>query len=372
LAVIDALRTLHPEAEFLWVGSEGGPERDLVSREDIPFEAVQGGPIVGVGTRALGSSARLAVGVGQASLVVMRFKPEAVLSTGGWPTIPATMASWGRAPIVIAMPDVEPGTTIQYLSRIAKRIAVPAEESVRFFKTGQAVVTGYPIRAGLLRAAGYGALGETPESGPPDQSAARRQAQEHFGLDPDLPTLLVFGGSKGARSINEALLDALPDLLPRCQILHLSGTLDADSVAERAGERRGGLPESQAARYHGYAYLHSDEMALALACADLVTSRSGASTLGEFPLFGLPAILVPYPHAWRYQKTNAEALAERGAAARLDDDHLAAGLLPLTRRLLDDPDERARMSQSARALARPDAAARIARLMIDLTRMAIT
>jgi UDP-N-acetylglucosamine--N-acetylmuramyl-(pentapeptide) pyrophosphoryl-undecaprenol N-acetylglucosamine transferase len=127
-------------------------------------------------------------------------------------------------------------------------------------------------------------------------------------LDPALPVLLVFGGSKGARSINRALLEALPGLLPEMQVLHISGNLDWPEVEAARSALSTGEAAAWAERYHAFPYLH-DEMGAALAAADLVVARAGASTLGEFPALGLPAILVPYPHAWRYQKVNADYLA---------------------------------------------------------------
>ena len=127
------------------------------------------------------------------------------------------------------------------------------------------------------------------------------------------------------------------------------------------------LPEKSAGRYHLHSYLHED-MGLALAAADLVVSRAGAGTLGEFPLFGLPAIVVPYPHAWRYQKVNADYLTERGAALRLDDASLADELLTTVRGLLADDDARQAMARSALALAAPDAARRVASELRTLAR----
>ncbi|HQE17199.1 MAG TPA: glycosyltransferase, partial [Aggregatilineales bacterium] len=182
-------------------------------------------------------------------------------------------------------------------------------------------------------------------------------------------TLLVFGGSRGARSINRALLAHLPDLLPYCQVLHISGTLDADEVQREAEALAGRIGEQLAARYHTYSYLHSDDMALALAAADLVLSRAGASTLGEFPLFGLPAILVPYPHAWRYQKTNADYLTTQGAAMRLDDDQLNDRLTPIVMQLLNR-DTLEQMAAASRALRRPDAARRAAEMLVEMAHTA--
>ncbi len=363
LAVVNALRALHPRAEVLWVGSRHGVERELVERAGLPFEGVAGGPIVGVGLRALPNAFRLLLGTLQSLRILGRFRPDALLITGGWATIPAALACWLRGvPVAIYLPDVEPGSAIRALSRLARRVAVTAPDSTAFFAPGKAVETGYPVREDVLNAAGFDALGE-PLAAPPD---ARAIARERFALSPDLPVLLVFGGSRGARSINQALLAQLPELLPHAQVLHISGTTDAADVQARAETLGAALSAETAARYHTFDYLHSGDMALALAAADLVVSRAGASTLGEFPLFALPAILVPYPHAWRYQKTNADYLATRGAAVRLDDDKLTEHLTPTVKQLLLDADRREHMAGAARALRRPAAAAHIAGLLAGL------
>ncbi|HEY4723874.1 MAG TPA: glycosyltransferase, partial [Anaerolineae bacterium] len=203
-------------------------------------------------------------------------------------------------------------------------------------------VTGYPVRSTMV-------------------AASRVEAVAHFGLTESRRTIMVFGGSRGARSINFALLDALDDLLNDYQIIHLSGDLDWPTVSERAKQ----LPGDKRVHYHPYPYLH-DDMGLAFAAADLVVSRAGASTLGEFPMFGLGAILVPYPYAWRYQKVNADYLASRGAAVRLNDEDLKMELSATIRGLLRDPERLAAMRAASRALAVPDAAKRIADELLQL------
>jgi undecaprenyldiphospho-muramoylpentapeptide beta-N-acetylglucosaminyltransferase len=370
LAVADALQAGQPGVEFLWVGSPTGPEGDLVARYGMAFESVHSGPLAGVGLRALTSLPRIGRGVVEALRIVQRFDPDLLLMTGGWVALPATLACWLRGvPIVITMPDVEPGGTIKILSRFARYVTVSASASVRLFKPGQAVETGYPLRSELLAAAGYDPLGQpTGEAG---QIRARGFA--HFGLDERLPTLLVLGGSSGARSINRALVARLERLLkgddegPGCQIIHIGGRLDWAWIQDEAAR----LPPEVAAAYHPVAYLHTEEMAYALAVADLVVSRAGASTLGEFPLFDLPAILVPYPYAWRYQKTNADYLVSRQAALQLDDERLMEELVPVVSRLLHDDQARQRMAEASGALKRPDAAARVAAILNGLARPAL-
>ena len=168
-------------------------------------------------------------------------------------------------------------------------------------------------------------------------NATREAGQAHFKLDAKRPIVLFFGGSRGARSINQSLEANLPQLLELAQVIHVTGTLDWE---------RSQSATSSHSDYHAYSYLHED-MGLAMAAADIVVCRSGASTLGELPYFGLPSVLVPYPHAWQYQKTNADYLVSRGAAVRLDDDQLSQELLPTLRTLLQDKVQLEAMKQSA-------------------------
>jgi UDP-N-acetylglucosamine--N-acetylmuramyl-(pentapeptide) pyrophosphoryl-undecaprenol N-acetylglucosamine transferase len=194
-----------------------------------------------------------------------------------------------------------------------------------------------------------------------DRDAARKRLR----LDSELPVLLVMGGSRGARPINLALTAALEELLPACEIIHISGHLDAEWVAQ-SGES---LPPQLRARYHPHAYLHSEEMAQVMGAADLVVARAGAATMAEFPAVGLASVLVPYPHYWRYQKVNADYMVRHGAAIQLEDERLATDLAPTVRKLLTDGAERQRMGERARALARPDAAQRIACELLRLGRV---
>ena len=349
LAVAEVLTSPgQDEHKLSFVGSMGGGgfEKRIVEQSNLPFVgygAVFAGPIVGVNPlRAVWSVLLMMAGTIQAALLLRRYKPQSLLLTGGWANVPLALAArLLRVPILVYLPDIEPGRTIQLVARFASRVATTVDESARYFRAGQSVTTGYPLRRSVTE-------------------STRQAALAHFRLDPARRTLLVFGGSRGARSINLALMRILPDLLKAdLQVLHVTGELDWPRVqAEMAA-----LPDARG--YQAFPYLHAD-MGLAFAAADMVVCRSGASTLGELPLFGLASILVPYPYAWRYQRTNADYLADRGAAIRMDDEAMEQDLLPAILGLHQHPQGLEAMQESARALARGDGAACIGQLLQDL------
>jgi UDP-N-acetylglucosamine--N-acetylmuramyl-(pentapeptide) pyrophosphoryl-undecaprenol N-acetylglucosamine transferase len=163
------------------------------------------------------------------------------------------------------------------------------------------------------------------------------------------------------------VLAAAPELLAAgFQLIHITGSLDWEETAARRAELCQNREQGNGCdHYHAFPYLH-EEMALALAAADLVVCRSGASVLGELPFFGLPAVLVPYPYAWRYQKVNADYLVERGAALLLRDEAMTDELLPTLIALQADPARLAAMRASAQALAQPEGAWQAARELIRL------
>jgi UDP-N-acetylglucosamine--N-acetylmuramyl-(pentapeptide) pyrophosphoryl-undecaprenol N-acetylglucosamine transferase len=304
-------------------------------------------------------------GTRQCAKIIREFKPDVAMVTGGFVAAPVAWAVWRarpRVPLLIFLPDLTPGLSIKLTSRLAAEVAVSFEDVAGCFP-GKAVVTGYPVRPQLL-------------------SADRNSARAVFGLRDDLPVLLVFGGSRGSRSINRALVAALPELLPHCQVIHISGQGDWEWVADRFGLplRPGGIGTGQASspgstgsatgdqgstialreRYHPFPYLN-DEMISALAAADVVVARAGASVLGEFPVLGLPSILVPYPHAGQHQGVNAAYLAERGAALVILDEDVQVRLAPAVLDLLGSSERLRTMAQAAARLARPDAADNVVR-----------
>ncbi len=332
-------------ADVLWIGSRGGLEQDLVKREGIEFVGLAAGGLRGLNVLAkVRNVARIAGSVGQARGILRRFRPDVVLVTGGYACVSVTLAAWLQGlPVLIYLPDVVPGQAIRFLSRFAAEIAVTSEESYHYFKREKVVVTGYPVR---------------PEVFELDKAEARRA----LGLEPQGKVLLVFGGSRGARSLNRALVAGLRELLPVCQVVHISGRLDATWVAGAAKA----LPAELRERYRPIEYLH--DMPSALVAADLVVARAGAATLGEFPAAGLPAVLVPYPHAGQHQRANADFMVRNGAARLLLDAELEERLVTTVLHLLNDEDTLADMAESARAMARPDATELIAHELWTMAR----
>jgi UDP-N-acetylglucosamine--N-acetylmuramyl-(pentapeptide) pyrophosphoryl-undecaprenol N-acetylglucosamine transferase len=225
---------------------------------------------------------------------------------------------------------------LRLISRRADLVTVTSADSIGYYGKRKVKVTGYPTRKSLV-------------------SIDQVEARDKFDLADDFPVLLVMGGSRGARSINQALWHVLKDLLRTVQIIHLTGELDFPQMESNLSD----LPKDLSARYHPFDYLH-ERMPFALAATDLVLSRAGASALGEYTVLGLPSILVPYPHAWRYQKVNAAYLADRGAAVVLPDEQLNQRLMATVLEIINDRDRLNSMSDAAAGLGNPGAAELIA------------
>jgi UDP-N-acetylglucosamine--N-acetylmuramyl-(pentapeptide) pyrophosphoryl-undecaprenol N-acetylglucosamine transferase len=355
-----------------------------VARESsLPFRALPAAALRGRGPIGLArGAATMAAGALAARALIRELRPAAILGTGGYVCVPLFLAARAMGvPTMIYLPDVVPGMAVKLLSRIASLTAVNVEDALPYlgFQAGQRgrspfIVTGYPVRAELFSQ---------------DRATCRRA----FGLGDELPVALVYGGSRGARSVNMAIAALLPDLLARCQMVHVCGR-EGDEAGLREAAAR--LSPELGQRYHLYPYLESGPeaggrepeaggrqgdtrsvrlppaagpltptMTRALGAADLAICRSGASTLAELPAAGLPAVLVPYPYV--HQDENADYLVRRGAAVKVSDAAMLSGARPQdgalareTIRLLEDKHERQRMAEQSRGLARPDAARHLA------------
>jgi len=317
-------------------------EETLLKGYDLSFQSIPAAGLHGVGLRALpGNLGQLYRGWRKAGNILARFKPDVLFFTGGYLGVPVALAG-RRIPSVVFVPDIEPGLALKTILRFAEKIALSCQDSLKYVSGENASVSGYPIRKEM-------------------RQWDRVKGRAHFDIPEQETVLLVFGGSKGARSINQALMACLPALLQDMHVIHISGKDNWETISQAAA----GLGDRLARRYHPFPFLHED-MGAAFASADLAVCRSGASTLGELPFFGLPAILVPYPYAWRYQQQNAAYLARCGGALILEDALLESHLENQVRDLINDKERLGKMRSAMHSIATPNAAEEIGQMLVSI------
>jgi UDP-N-acetylglucosamine--N-acetylmuramyl-(pentapeptide) pyrophosphoryl-undecaprenol N-acetylglucosamine transferase len=350
LAIAEAVRREAPDAAILFVGGHRLEAR-VVPQAGWQFQAIAGRGLPrrpGLGT--LTALASIAVGGLQALRIVWSYRPDVVVATGGYVSAPVGVAAWLRGtPVVLQEQNIYPGLTNRVLARIARVISIPHAAAAARFGRRRTEVTGVPVRRSALE-------GE------------RARGIERWGLDPRRTTILVLGGSQGARSLNQAIC-RLGDLLlydQRVQILHHTGTEDLHWVREAVGRRQHVGPGGILHVPVGFL----DPIGDAYACADLVVCRAGASTLAEVTAWGLPSIVIPYPFAAnRHQDENAAILVRAGGAIQIADDQLTgAALIETAQTLVGDAPRRSAMAHASRGLGHPDAAGVVARLVIAIAR----
>ncbi len=349
IATARALQQLEPDLEPVFVGVADRLEGRLVPAAGFRFHAVATPSVPRrPSPRLLTLPGALRRSVAEVTGLLRAEGAVAAVTFGGYVSFPvARGAAKLELPLVIHEQNAVPGLANRLAARWADRIAVSVPGSVvRFRRSERCAVTGNPVReeiAGL------------------DRDALRTGARERFGLRPDRPTLLVFGGSQGARSINRAIVDSYGlwgdmDL----QILHATGraTHEVTATAWAKVRESGPGPKVTVVEF-------IEQMGDAYAAADLVICRAGATSLAELSALGIPSVLVPYPHATAdHQTENAQALARAGGAVVVADGDLDGRTLVETcRPILADPDRLSRMSSASKAFGRPDAAANVARLV---------
>lgn len=282
---------------------------------------------------------RLGLSIPQAVALLARRRPAAVFTTGGFVAIPVLLAArLLRVPTVLWEGNVVPGRSVRATARLATLVAVSHAETGTALGRPDAYVTGTPIRS----------LATV------DLEAARAA----FGVRPGERVLLVFGGSQAVRRLNDAVAGALPGLVARARVIHVTG----DAGYGQAIAAREALPEDRRDRYRPVPFLR-DDMPLALAAAHLAVGRAGASTLAETAVLGLPLVVVPYPHAAGHQRRNAEAHVAAGAGLLIEDEAFTPDALLDAASILADPSRHATMAAAARSLARPGAADAVAALV---------
>ncbi|MDE6783545.1 MAG: undecaprenyldiphospho-muramoylpentapeptide beta-N-acetylglucosaminyltransferase, partial [Paramuribaculum sp.] len=336
IAIANALRRRHPDAEFLFVGALGRMEMERVPAAG--FE-ITGLPVAGFDRRRLWRNfavvAKLFKSMRRARRILRDFRPDICIGVGGYASGPMLKAAQKAGiPTLIQEQNSYAGVTNKMLARGARRICVAYDEMERFFPKEAIVLTGNPIRHDI-------ATCTTP-------AEAARKA---LGFDPERKLLLVVGGSLGALTINESMSAALPRLAEAgIQVLWQTGK----SYAEKAQRQAAGYPGIKASAF-------ISEMATAYAAADLVVARAGAATISELQLLGKPAILVPSPNvAEDHQRKNALALVKADAARMVLDADARACLADEILSVISDPNTLASLSANVSRMALRDSDEKIA------------
>ncbi len=345
ISIANAVRECCPDAEILFVGAEGRMEMQRVPAAGYRIEGL---PVCGLYRKQVWKNLGVAVKFVQSALkarrIVRDFAPDVVVGVGGYASGPTLrMAAAMGVPTLLQEQNSYAGVTNKFLARSAKRICVAYEGMERFFDAGKLLLTGNPVRQGLATA-----------------NISREAAIATFGLDPQKPTLLVLGGSLGARTLNESVLAHIETIgQSGVQVIWQSGKYYFEACRQRLSEA--GNPQ----------FVHLTDfigqMETAYAAADLIISRAGAGSISEFSLLGKAGGLVPSPNvAEDHQTKNALALVEKGAAQYIKDSEAKEKLLPLAVRTIVQPELLATLRRQIATMARPNAAADIAREVIAL------
>lgn len=297
--------------EFIWVGTENGLEREILAMEDIPFFAIKAGKWRRYfSLKNFTDFFRTIFGFFQAIKIILTFKPDLVLSAGGFVGVPVVFAAaFVRTKMIIHQQDLQPGLANKIMARLADKITVSFEESIKYFSKEKTELTGNPVRAKVA-------------------DSTKEIAYQHFNLEQNLPTLLVMGGSLGAEAINRLLFESVTELINFCQLIHIVGR--GNQVEWQDKERFGAL----AARYHSYEYMF-DELKHAYAAADLVVCRAGLSTLTELCFLAKPAVLIPISD--NQQEENARYFDRKNAVVVQSEREITSEkFIELVRSLLAD------------------------------------
>ncbi|CAM5786967.1 undecaprenyldiphospho-muramoylpentapeptide beta-N-acetylglucosaminyltransferase [Brevibacillus borstelensis] len=348
LAVAKEISRQQPQAAFLYIGSKKGLEAQLVPRTDIPFQSVE---IAGLKRKLTFDNVKtlwkFIQAVSLSKRMLREFRPDVVIGTGGYVCGPVVYAAARLGiPTVIHEQNVVPGLTNKFLARYVDRVAVSFEESLSFFPAGKTVLTGNPRATEVMH-------------GDP------RAGRAFLGVGEDKRVVLIFGGSRGARAINEATLAIVPRMqeFPRTHFVYVTGDVHYDSISAALKEK-GEQPRNLSV----YPFVHN--MPDLLAAAHLMVGRAGASSLAELTALGVPSILVPSPYVTNnHQEKNARGLEKQGASIVILENELSGErLLESLSAILGSEERWAAMQKSSRQLGMPDAATKIYQVLGELKR----
>lgn len=320
--------------KVFYIGSRRGIENKIIpAQTNFSFIKINAAGFRGNLVEKIFSIFLLCVNAIKLFFITLIYNPSLIISTGGYVSAPAVIAGFLCAKKTFLLEqNYKPGKTTRFLSFFSKKIFVSFEDTLKFLPPLKGVFTGNPVREEILK-------------------YSKKDAKNELGLDEEKTTVLISGASQGAKSINDAILKILPEWKENnWQIIHLTGAGNYENVERRSKD----LLKNSKLKYVAKDYL--DDIYLAYASADLIICRSGATTIAEITLRGLPAVLVPYPFAAEnHQYYNALFLEKCGAAVIIEDKNLDRDLKNKVENLLFQKDKLDLMSKSSFGLAKPNA-----------------
>ncbi len=339
IAIANALKSIDPEIEILFVGAKGKMEMEKVPAAGYK---IIGLTVAGLQRKLTAKNLlfpfKLIAGIIQAKRVVKNFKPDVAIGVGGYASGPVLrVASNSGVPCLLQEQNSYPGITNKILAKKAKRICVAYPAMERFFPAGKIVITGNPVRQDIMT------------------KVERSEAVEYFGLDSSKKSILVIGGSLGARSVNDGILSGVKGLPEDVQLLWQTGKFYFEEMKSGAGDVKNVKIQPFIKR-----------MDMAYTVADVVISRAGALSVSELAVAGKPVIFIPSPNvAEDHQTKNAKVMVDDNAALLVKDDDKDI-LIEKALELLNDSEMMSRLSKNILKHARPDAAKNIAQEVLEV------
>jgi len=347
ISIANAIKQLEPTANILFVGALGRMEMQRVP--DAGYD-IKGLPVCGFDRKHLWKNIKVLYKLWQsrrlAKAIIKEFKPNAAVGVGGYASGPTLnqCASLG-VPYLIQEQNSYAGVTNKLLAKRASKICVAYEGMDRFFPSDKIILTGNPVRQNILQ-----------------NNISKADARKAFQLDPEKKTILIIGGSLGARTINESILQHLIDIRNSdVQFIWQTGKVYKEAIAKRLEG------EEPLANLHVTDFI--SDMASAYAAADMVISRAGASSISEFCLLGMPVILVPSPNvAEDHQTKNALALVNKQAAVYVKDAEAPEKLINTALSIVNDESKLNELHQNILGMALKNSAERIAEEVLKIAK----
>ena len=321
IAIKQELEKQKIQADYLWVGTETGIEKNIIDKQNIPYKAIKSAKL-----RRYFSGwnflvpFQFLVGWFQSLKIIIKFKPDIILSAGSFVCVPVVLAGWLlKKKTVIHQQDFKVGLANRIMAPFSSKVTATFEKSVKDFSSTKTQLTGNPVRQEIF-------------------SGSKEKAMQLFNLQPDLPTLLIMGGSLGATRLNKLIFEAVPELVNICQIIHITGKgqeiewVDKEKFGEKAN------------RYHSIGYLYKD-LVHAYAAADLTVCRAGMSTLTELTALRKAMLLVPIPD--NQQEENARFFDSKNAVILMDQKTITADqMVTILVGLLSNPNSLQRLQHN--------------------------